>query len=232
MKWHSSSCVLLLCLVAGCAGQVDDPLAGNGHADSIVWIVDSLDSVAGHPTQILGSPRVVETPHGPAVEFDGIDDGLIVDLHPLAGAAEFTVEALFRPDPGGEREQRFLHLQETGSSDRMLLETRLKSGGRWYLDTYVKTGGEAYTLISRQNRHPLGEWYHVALVVRGGGMGHYVNGKLERARPIAFAPQRPGRTSIGVRINEVSWFKGAIREVRFTPRALAPEEFRSVPASP
>jgi len=62
-------------------------------------------------------------------------------------------------------------------------------------------------------------------------MGHFVNGELELSRPIEFAPQQPGRTSIGVRINEVSWFKGAIREIRFTPRGLSPEEFRLLPAS-
>ena len=33
------------------------------------------------------------------------------------------------------------------------------------------------------------------------------------------------RTSPGVRLNKVHWFKGAIRTVRFTPRALSPEYF-------
>ena len=27
--------------------------------------------------------------------------------------------------------------------------------------------------------------------------------------------------SLGVRLNKVSWYQGCIREVRFTPRALA-----------
>ena len=61
-------------------------------------------------------------------------------------------------------------------------------------------------------------------------MRHYVDGELELSRPIDFKPQGPGRTSIGVRINEVDWFKGAVREVRFSHRVLKPEEF-SVPAT-
>ncbi len=56
-------------------------------------------------------------------------------------------------------------------------------------------------------------------------MRHYVNGELELSRKIEFRPQGPGRTSLGARINEVHWFKGAIRKARFSPRALSPEEF-------
>jgi hypothetical protein len=46
----------------------------------------------------------VVTPLGRAVAFDGVDDALFVPAHPLAGAATFTFEALFRPD-GGDVEQ-------------------------------------------------------------------------------------------------------------------------------
>jgi hypothetical protein len=62
-------------------------------------------------------------------------------------------------------------------------------------------------------------------VVDGEQMRHYVNGELELSRKIEFRPQGPGRTSIGTRINEVHWFKGAIREVRFTTKVLSPGEF-------
>jgi acetyl esterase/lipase len=48
-------------------------------------------------------------------------------------------------------------------------------------------------------------------------MSHYVDGRREASGPVAFKALGPGRTSIGVRQNRVSWFKGRIREVRFTP---------------
>jgi len=35
---------------------------------------------------------------------------------------------------------------------------------------------------------------------------------------------------VGVRINKVNYFKGSVREARFTRRALAPEEFLKLPA--
>jgi len=52
-----------------------------------------------------------------------------------------------------------------------------------------------------------------------------VNGAQEGAAEIRLAPQGPGRSSIGVRINLVDYFKGAIHIARFTRRALPPAEF-------
>ena len=37
--------------------------------------------------------------------------------------------------------------------------------------------------------------------------------------------------SAGVRINHLSYFKGAAMRARFAPRALAPSEFMKMPAS-
>ena len=43
--------------------------------------------------------------------------------------------------------------------------------------------------------------------------------------PIQLAPQGAGRASIGVRMNKLFYFKGAVRMARFTRRALTPAEF-------
>jgi hypothetical protein len=40
-----------------------------------------------------------------------------------------------------------------------------------------------------------------------------------------FQPQSAGKSSIGVRINRVFWYRGAIRQIRISPRVLAPSEF-------
>src|SRR5947209_3401909 len=74
-----------------------------------IWTFDRTDSIGGHPTTILGHPHVIDTPAGKAVEFNGVDDALYVNIHPLAGAETFTWEAIFRPD-GGAPEQRWFHL--------------------------------------------------------------------------------------------------------------------------
>ena len=193
-----------------------------------IWTFDRLDRIGGHRTTVLGDPRSVETPFGKVVEFDGIDDALFVDVHPLAGAQTFTWEAIFRPD-GGNREQRWFHLQETGSENRMLFEIRVV-GNRWFLDSFnFSTTGTA-TLMNKTSLHPLGAWYHVAAVYDGKVFSNYVDGVRQGAAEVQLSPQQPGRSSIGVRINLVDYFKGAIHSARFTRRALAPAEFLKVPA--
>jgi hypothetical protein len=200
-----------------------------GQADSVLWTFDRLDRIGGHPTTVLGSPRVVDTPVGKAIEFDGVDDAIFVDVHPLAGATAFTWEAIFRPD-GGNRAQRWFHLQETGSDNRMLFEVRVVDG-RWFLDSYnFSATGEA-TLMNKGSLHPVGQWYHVATVYDGKVFSNYVNGVRDGAREVTLAPQGPGRTSMGVRINLVDYFKGAIHASRFTRRALSPAEFMRAPGA-
>jgi hypothetical protein len=196
----------------------------DAESGAVTWQIDSLEAIGGHKVTVLGQPRVIETPDGKAVEFDGVDDGLIVDNHPLSGAREFTAEVIFQPAMGGPKEQRFFHLQETGSQNRVLFETRLE-GGQWFLDTYIKAGPAEATLFAEVFKHPVGKWHHAAIVVDGRTMKHYVSGRLELEQDMAYQPQGAGQTSIGVRHNRVFWYKGAIRTARFTPRVLKPDEF-------
>jgi hypothetical protein len=197
--------------------------------DSVTWTFDRLENIGGHKTTVLGEPRVIDTPVGKAVEFDGVDDALIVDDHPLAGAETFTLEAIFRPD-GGEREQRWFHLSEqdpvTGADtdNRMLFEIRV-AGDAWFLDSYNQSGTASKALMNRTALHPLGAWYHVASVYDGTEFSNYVDGVKEGSAELQLAPHRQGHTSIGVRINRVFFFKGAVHMARFTRRALTPSEF-------
>ncbi len=175
----------------------------------------------------MGSPRVEQTPVGRAVEFDGMDDALFVHAHPLAGAATFTWEAVFRPD-GGNRAQRWFHLQEEGTPNRLLFEIRVV-GDRWFLDSYAYASTGEATLMNRSALHPVGQWYHVAAVYDGATFSNYVDGVKQGEARVALSPQRAGWTAIGVRINQVDWFKGAVHAARFTHQALRPEQFLPVP---
>lgn len=199
-----------------------------------VWTFDRLDRIGGHTTKILGEPKVVETPLGKAVQFDGVDDAIFLDVHPLAAATAFTWEVIFRPDSTGSPEQRFFHLQEidpqTGSDTmtRMLFETRLIDK-QWCLDSFVLSGKASRTLLDRTKLHPLDAWYHVAMVYDGKQFSNYVNGKLQGSGEVSLTPQGQGHTSVGVRINKRDYFKGLVRQARFTRRALAPSEFLALP---
>jgi hypothetical protein len=217
--------ISLLPITFLCSCTLLSPQQAPHSIGSTTWNVDNTISIAGCKTTVLGAPMVITTGKGNAVQFDGEKDGLIVEALPLAGAQEFTLEILFRPDPKGRKEQRFLHLQQNATENRILIETRLTDDNRWYLDTYIQTPKGSLALFNPQNTHPVGKWYNAALVYDGRQVRHYVNGVEEMSGDLAFRPLGGGRTSIGVRMNRVFWFKGAVRQVRFTPRVLNPEDF-------
>ena len=196
----------------------------NAPAKPVTWKIDNLKSIGGNATSIIGNPRVIDALGGKAILFDGLGDGLVVSANPIAGARAFTLEAVFRPDANGAKEQRWFHIQQENSENRVLLETRLV-GDQWFLDTYIRSGENNRALFAENFKHPVGAWYHVALVFDGTEMRHYVDGKLEMSGPLTLAPLEQGQTSIGVRMNRVYWFKGAIRKARFTAKALASNEF-------
>ena len=211
--------ILLFFALTGFAQETKTP------KKSVTWKINNLKKIGGNSVEVLGNPQVIKTERGKAVLFDGVDDALFINHNPLAGFREFTVEAVFRPDAGGAKEQRWLHIEDTENTEsRALLETRLV-GDEWFLDTFLKSGENRSALYAENFKHPLGGWYAVALVFDRKEMRHYVNGKLELSGKISIKPFGKGITSIGVRQNKIYWFKGAVQKVRFTNRALSQNEF-------
>ena len=198
-------------------------------AGSEVWKFDSITRIAGHAVKAEGHPRVISTAAGKAVEFGGVDDALYLDVHPLAEAETFTWEVIFRPD-GGAAEQRFFHLQENGTENRMLFEIRVIDG-KWALDSFDQSSAGSKPLLDRAKLHSLGAWHHAAAVYDGREYRNYVDGVLQGSAEVKLSPQGKGQTSVGTRFNRKDYFKGAVLEARMTRRALAPAEFLKVPAA-
>jgi PelA/Pel-15E family pectate lyase len=216
-------------LIRALGGLGDRPAVGA--PAPVVWTLDSLSAIGGHQVRATGTPRVVTTELGPAVEFDGVDDGLFLDVNPLEGLARFTVEVLFQPDAGGGVEQRFLHVEEAGTENRALVELRRLPDSSWTLDTFLLHGNASLTLVDRSQAHPANRWHTAALAFDGQTMAHWVDGVREASGAVAFRPLGAGRTSIGVRQNRVSWFKGRIREIRITPGAVPPDRMLQAPCA-
>ena len=220
MKLIIHKCLVLGLVIAftGYGKQQSQPVK------SVTWKIDNLKKIGGNAVTIIGNPSIIDVPGGKAAMFDGLGDGLVVNTNPIAGMQAFTVEAVFRPAANGGKEQRWFHIQQDNSENRVLLETRL-AGDQWFLDTYIRSGENNRALFAENFKHPVGVWYHVALVYDGTEMRHYVDGKQEMSGPLKIALLGQGQTSIGVRMNRVYWFKGAVSKARFTPRALTPKEF-------
>jgi hypothetical protein len=207
--------------LSGCAGVGTKSEAAR--SDVRVWQVDSVRQIAGRSVEVLGAPQVGTVEGRKAVQFDGVDDGLFVTGNPLQGLAEFTIEVLVRPEAGGAEEQRFVHAEDA-SGRRMLFELRARPDGTWCLDTFLFSELGRLTLIDRTKWHAPGRWYRVAITYRDGVMVDYVDGEEQSRGALKFSPMGEGRTSLGVRQNRVSWFKGSLAEIRVYPRALDARE--------
>lgn len=191
------------------------------------WILANLLERKSENIIIHGNPKVVKSPYGEAVYFDGVDDALFLDQMPLKGAKSFTIEMVFNPSEiDAPFEQRIVHLGEV-SKDRMLLEIRAIENN-WYFDGFVASENNKKTLLDEKLIHPLGKWYHVALVVTPTTITTYVNGKKELQDAFPFKPFNSGKSSLGVRLNKRSWFKGSVFKVRISPKALQPNNFISL----
>jgi hypothetical protein len=210
--------------------------------DHTVWKFNSLDSIGGIRPRIEGAPRVIQVGSQSAIQFDGVADALFIDEHPMAGFSTFTFEAVFRPD-GGAASQRWFHIASidpktgmdslpTGIKDpnpRFTFEMRMSDSQNWYLDAFTHGDGYSKGLEYSDKTHIIGPWYVVAQTFDGAIYRSFVNGQMQGSASLAFKPQGPGHTSIGTRINRLNYFKGAVYEARFTPRALPPEQFLQLP---
>jgi hypothetical protein len=204
-------------------------------AKQVTWRFDDTASLGGHATKVLGHPQVIETPMGKAIAFNGVDDALFVDVHPLAGAETWTWEMIFKPDADGKAEQRIFHLQSidpgTGEDvpqERMLFEIRIRDG-QWCLDSFATSGGQNKALLNCEKLHPFGQWYRVTTVYDGKMLKNYVGDELQGEGEVKLAPQRPGRSSAGVRINLKDYYKGMIYSSRFTRSGLGVGDFTKMP---
>jgi len=163
------------------------------------WTLDNLTRIGGHPATAIGTPAIVETPVGRAIEFDGVKDGLIVEANPLDGLDRFKIAVLFQPASDGLEEQRFFHVEEPGTENRALMELRHVPGGNWAFDTYLKYGDAQLTLLDRARTHQARAWHIATLAFDGRTMSAYVDGQRDGSGAVAFHALRGGRTSIGVR---------------------------------
>jgi len=190
---------------------------------SIEWLPADLIKQKNAKIKKVGNPKIVNCKFGKALYFNGESDGLFLDEMPLLGLTEFTVEMIFYPEANSPFEQRIIHIGEV-TGNRIFAELRAV-GYNWYFDGFVASNLNKKALIDEQLIHPIGQWYHVAFVVCPERLTTFVNRKEELSEPIFFEPLETGCTSIGVRQNKQSWFKGMIYKIKITPKQLYPDEF-------
>lgn len=220
--------VLLYCLLSiflSTPGETNPDSYQNTAGGKTEWILSHISETISENIKITGAPEIIESKYGKALLFNGMHDAIFLESMPLDGLEQFTIEVIFQPASGGNFEQRFLHCGEV-QGNRVLLELR-STNTHWYLDAYIKSEDQQKALIDSGLLHPLNQWHHLAFVVDHGKLKTYVNGKKELDSYIGFDALHEGKTSIGVRQNGQSWFKGAIYKITISPKALKSKKFMS-----
>jgi hypothetical protein len=182
----------------------------------ILWNLNSLKTIGGNSLDIIGSPKVSDDN---AIEFDGIDDGILVHNNPIKDAKAFSIEVVFKPYDAYPKniEQRFLHIQDPNNKNRrLLIELRLNSKKQWYPDLYMKSDDKSLTLVDSTKTHPVNEWATIKLDYRNNQMKGYVNDVEELSGEIEYFPVGDSaKVSLGTRMDKRSWFNGSIKSVKF-----------------
>ena len=187
------------------------------------WTLAGINELMPGKIITEGNPVIENSKYGRTLKFNGSSDGVFINDMPLSGKDQFTVEILFQPQSGGNSEQRYLHFGEV-QGNRLLLELRSVNTD-WYLDAFIKSGVNQCTLIDPKKLHLSDKWYHIACVLDKNKFTTFINGKKENEGSLDFIPLLTGKTSIGVRQNKTSWFKGSISRIKVTGKVLTPEEF-------
>jgi hypothetical protein len=223
-----ASLLAVFALAPFCNLKADTLAAPKPAEATVIWKLENPAEVGGLATEVKGAPQVAAEAGAKALVFNGKSDGLIVPVNPVAGMAQFTIEVLIKPDGTGDEEQRFIHIQDSREG-RIMIETRVTKDKHWALDTFLFTDKDhSRPLLDKTILHPTDQWHWVALVYDGKKMANYINGVKELEGEVSISPMLAGRMSIGVRQNMLYWYKGAIRELRFHPSALAPAALQRV----
>jgi len=233
-----TAAILLLAAVSAVAQQ------------PVTWRFDNLAKIGAAKVTTVGSPKVVDTPIGKAVHFEGhgnpnpgnpesgnpTGDALYLDIAPLAGDENYTFEVIFRPSSKGASAQRFFHQQDNGSQSRRMFEIRIVNQ-QWCLDTvgidlYNGVEQHGVTLVcDAAHLHPLDRWYVATATYDGKVLRAYVDGVQQGEIAVALHPLPPGTTSVGTRIDKRDFFTGDVYGARFTPKVIPAKEFLKVPSS-
>lgn len=171
---------------------------------------------------------------------EGVDTGLPVGMR-VTWTVMFWVNAGY--PISGELDRR-VYSESSSTDDNPLVNIGTDNdadtdGGDATIDLFIRNN--AVTQLNHvHGQRPAydGQWRHVALVDSGGTLRLYVDGELDGATPINYAPGPVARnvTSIGAIVRQAgatvgAYFRGRVDEVAVWERDLSQDEVKAVMAS-
>lgn len=192
--------------------------------------VASDSSGNGHNGDVLGDPEWVDGHFGGALEFDGVEDEVVVPYNEALNPETFTVCLWANVEPGSAGAHR------AGISCRDDFPQRgyilyAEPGDTWQYWIGVGAGGVTWNSVQGP---PVaaGEWTHLAEVYVDGEQKFYVDGELVGEGAGELNLNTTHELLIGAGANELDphlfLFKGQIDDVRLYNRELDVDEIELV----
>jgi hypothetical protein len=189
------------------------------------------DSVGGNDGSVLGGPALVAGQLGNALNFDDIDDYVMVPNGPNFGiTGDITLAAwLRRPNFA----QYAAILAKTDGANTWDFDFQFEDGQR--LLTFY-SDGTSPTTVRSTNGLPDTDWHHVAVTRAGDTVTFYIDGINAGTATMSGAfPNNPNSIRIGTdgpAWDAGSMFNGSIDEVRIYNRALSGAQIQALMSPP
>lgn len=202
-----------------------------------IWLINNLTEIDGKGVVVYGNPKIIVTEKGSAMEFNadasnapatGKGDRIQIKGNPLGiSANDFTIEMIFKPYlTTTDFAPRVLHICSPDSmSGPRVMTMEIRSTNVWNTDFYIKSVTGSGIMGSK--KYQTGQWMHLAMTYKNGELKGYVNGEIDVSYVGSKYTGLPANAevSLGGRMNNVNYFKGAVLKLIFTSEALEPSQF-------
>ena len=243
-RWGHSACLWGRSLVLGLGADADrdlndvsllnlDTLVGSGCEGGVSRSGQALHLVEGKFLLLGGSDGGTRSADvqqanlgGFMINFDGVDDVIMIPHLPTIVPNAYTIEAWVRP--ASQKPMNIIVRSDESYPDTVWShQLRINAHGK--LEHYLETddsGEERHTVTNSVPVQP-GQWYHVAGVAQAGGeMKLIVNGKEEgQSVDVPSLRQKLDRYFVGAASGDnMGMFEGSIAEMRVWNYALSEGE--------
>ena len=191
----------------------------------------AVDSTAnGHDGTLMGDPEWAPGHFGGGLEFDGIEDEVVVPFDAALNTETFTVTAWANVEPGSAGVHRAVLASRDDFPQRGYI-FYAEPGDTWQYWIGVGAGGVTWNSV----QGPVvdaGEWSHLTGVHADGSQRFYFNGELvaEADAEVNLNPEQD--FLIGASANELDphmfFFVGIIDDVRLYDRELSEADIAAV----
>ncbi|WP_455391914.1 LamG domain-containing protein, partial [[Eubacterium] cellulosolvens] len=160
-------------------------------------------------------------PSGSALEFDGLDDYVLLSDIPLTN---LTISHWVKPDVVNLVDISLV-TRRNGNSVPCNYQTQIDNG-KFQFSRYLKGVWNGYQSVASLTA---GNWYFLTATVEGGTLKLYINGNFDSQHSITGIDSTgtPQTTSIGQNRAGGNWFDGKIDEIAIYKRAKTAQEIKA-----